>query len=122
MWRDQECKPNRDYANNVCCRPEDVSTNCLHLLAGECPPGWRVARECCPAPYDKWVSPCVLSKESSMILTNVVLIALPSVSIPRYADRLDTGDPDLVCCNAPCTAIELAWAGNETLGIEANSR
>ena len=57
-----------------------------------------------------------------MIRTNVVLIALPSVSIPRYADRLDTGDPDLVCCNAPCTAIELAWAGNETLGIEANSR
>ena len=57
MWRDQECKPNRDVANNVCCRPEDVSSNCLHLLAGECPPGWRVARECCPAPYDKWVAP-----------------------------------------------------------------
>ena len=55
MWRDHECKPNRDLANNVCCRPEDVSSNCLHLLAGECPPGWRVARECCPAPYDKWV-------------------------------------------------------------------
>jgi len=82
-----KCKPNRDAVNNVCCRPQDVMENCLHVLNGSCPLAWRILTECCPAPYNK------------------------------YSTILDTGDNSTVCCNAPCTAIEKAFNGNATTGI-----
>jgi len=90
IWRQGVCKPNRDLENNVCCPPEHVITNCQHILRGECPLDWRIPRQCCPPPYDK------------------------------YRQRLDTGEVDTVCCNAPCKAIELAWTGNATRGIQPN--
>ena len=90
IWRQGECKPNRDLENNVCCPPEHVIKNCQHILRGECPPDWRIPRQCCPPPYDK------------------------------YRQRLETGAEDTVCCNAPCKAIELAWTGNATRGIQPN--
>jgi len=92
IWRDGRCKPNRDIENNVCCPPGEVIRNCQHILRGQCPPDWRIPGQCCPPPYDK------------------------------YRRRLETGEENTVCCNAPCTAIELAWAGNETRGIEPNEQ
>ena len=92
IWRDGRCKPNRDRENNVCCPPGEVIRNCQHILRGQCPPDWRIPVQCCPPPYDK------------------------------YRKRLETGEENTVCCNAPCTAIELAWAGNETRGIEPNEQ
>ena len=92
IWRQGRCKPNRDLENNVCCPPGEVIRNCQNILRGQCPPDWRIPRQCCPPPYDK------------------------------YRNRLDTGDEDSVCCNAPCTAIELAWAGNASRGIEPNEQ
>lgn len=85
------CRENRDAVNNVCCRPGEIMENCQALLNGKCPSGWAVPTECCPPPYDK------------------------------YAGRLDTESEDTVCCNAPCTAIELAFNGNVTQGIVANT-
>ena len=85
------CRENRDAVNNVCCRPGEIMENCQALLNGKCPSGWAVPTECCPPPYDK------------------------------YAGRLDTESEDTVCCNAPCTAIELAFNGNATQGIVANT-
>ena len=95
IWRDGRdgkgrCTPNRDLENNVCCPPEHVIKNCQHILRGQCPPDWRIPGQCCPPPYDK------------------------------YRKRLETGAEDTVCCNAPCKAIELAWKGNATRGIEPN--
>ena len=92
IWREGRCKPNRDMENNVCCPPGEIKRNCQHILRGQCPPDWRIPGQCCPPPYDK------------------------------YRKRLETGEEDTVCCNAPCTAIELAWAGNETRGIEPNDQ
>ena len=42
------------------------------------------------------------------------------LSYDKYRKRLETGAEDTVCCNAPCKAIELAWKGNATRGIEPN--
>merc|ERR1719206_93195 len=88
------CKLNRDSRNNVCCKNPDLEKvdNCVNLMAGRCPSAWQVPRDCCPAPYDK------------------------------YANMLTTDHTrtDLVCCNAPCTAIEQAWRGvegNATVGV-----
>ena len=88
------CKLNRDSRNNVCCKNPDLVKvdNCVNLMAGRCPSAWQVPRDCCPAPYDK------------------------------YAHMLTTDHTrtDLVCCNAPCTAIEQAWRGvegNATVGV-----
>jgi len=79
------CTINRDKKNNVCCQESDVKQNCVDMMAGKCPDAWQVPRDCCPAPYDK------------------------------YAGVLRTDDrrSDLVCCNAPCQAIEKAWRGVE---------
>merc|ERR1712227_479397 len=49
-----------------------------------------MGRECCPPPYDK------------------------------YDQRLGTGSDDTVCCNAPCTAMKLAFDGDESQGLVAN--
>merc|ERR1712212_1067840 len=73
--------------NNVCCKNPELEKldNCVDMMAGRCPSAWQVPRDCCPAPNDK------------------------------YAFMLST-DPsrsDLICCNAPCTAIEQAWRGEE---------
>merc|ERR1719435_146150 len=81
------CKLNRDSRNNVCCKNPELEKldNCVNMMAGRCPSAWQVPRDCCPAPNDK------------------------------YAFMLST-DPsrsDLICCNAPCTAIEQAWRGEE---------
>jgi len=84
------CRENRDAVNNVCCRPDDVMENCQAILNGICPAGWAVPRECCPPPYDK------------------------------YDQRLGTGSDDTVCCNAPCTAMKLAFDGDESQGLVAN--
>merc|ERR1719158_253297 len=88
------CKLNRDSRNNVCCKNPDLEKvdNCVNLMAGRCPSAWQVPRDCCPAPNDK------------------------------YAHMLTTDHTrtDLVCCNAPCTAIEQAWRGvegNATVGV-----
>merc|ERR1711875_161148 len=88
------CKANRDKANNVCCKNPDLDKldNCVDLMSGRCPKAWQVPRDCCPAPNDK------------------------------YANMLtcDSKRSDLICCNAPCTAIEQAWRGSEgnlTAGI-----
>ena len=92
-WREEggaRCVSNRDEYNNVCCRPEDTQVNCMDLLHGKCPAAWQVPAECCPFPYNK------------------------------YDGVLATSSQDTVCCNAPCTAIEMAWAGNASLGITAN--
>merc|ERR1711942_146024 len=81
------CKANRDKANNVCCKNPDLDKldNCVDLMSGRCPKAWQVPRDCCPAPNDK------------------------------YANMLtcDSKRSDLICCNAPCTAIEQAWRGSE---------
>merc|ERR1719158_1691926 len=77
------CELNRDSRNNVCCKNPDLEKvdNCVNLMAGRCPSAWQVPRDCCPAPNDK------------------------------YAHMLTTDHTrtDLVCCNAPCTAIEQAF-------------
>lgn len=59
----------------------------MKVLNGECPQSWRIPSQCCPYPYTK------------------------------YVNILETGSDDLVCCNAPCSAIEQAWAGNSSAGI-----
>ena len=78
----------------MCCKNPDLEKvdNCVNLMAGRCPSAWQVPRDCCPAPNDK------------------------------YAHMLTTDHTrtDLVCCNAPCTAIEQAWRGvegNATVGV-----
>jgi len=88
---DGNCKINRDKLNNVCCQETNVKQNCIDLMNGVCPEAWRIPRECCPDPYDK------------------------------YKDVLATNDPDLACCNAPCTAIEEVFHGNESKNITANT-
>ena len=67
----------------------------MNLLDGKCPKAWQIPKECCPAPYNKY-----------------------SASNPPI---LATDSPDLACCNAPCTAIELVFKGNESLGIDRNT-
>merc|ERR1712042_150910 len=88
------CKANRDKANNVCCKNPDLDKveNCVDLMSGRCPKAWQVPRDCCPAPNDKYA----------------------------YMLTCDSKRSDLICCNAPCTAIEQAWRGSEgnlTAGI-----
>jgi len=82
-----KCALNRDRKNNVCCKDPNVNKleNCVDIMSMKCPKAWQVPGDCCPAPYNK------------------------------YAGMLST-DPargDLICCNAPCTAIESAWRGQE---------
>merc|ERR1712179_863100 len=81
------CKLNRDSRNNVCCKNPELEKldNCVDMMAGRCPSAWQVPRDCCPAPNDKY----------AFMLTT------------------DPSRSDLVCCNAPCTAIEQAWRGEE---------
>merc|ERR1712042_224486 len=88
------CKANRDKANNVCCKNPDLDKveNCVDLMSGRCPKAWQVPRDCCPTPNDKYA----------------------------YMLTCDSKRSDLICCNAPCTAIEQAWRGSEgnlTAGI-----
>merc|ERR1719470_260177 len=89
-----KCVLNRDRKNNVCCKDPAVDKldNCVDMMAGRCPAAWQVPRDCCPAPDDKYA----------------------------YMLTTDPARGDLVCCNAPCTAIENAWRGHEgnlTAGI-----
>ena len=82
-WQAARCVLNRDRKNNVCCQEANIKQNCVDMMKGICPSRWQVNRECCPAPYNK------------------------------YADILSADQPHLVCCNAPCEAIEKAFNGQE---------
>ena len=89
------CVINRDTHNNVCCQRTDIKSNCVDMMNRRCPTPWQVPAECCPAPHNKY-------------------------SVP--IEVLTTDSDDLVCCNAPCLAIELAWKGDPEKGIAGKSQ
>ena len=88
------CVLNRDRKNNVCCQAADIKQNCVDMMAGRCPKAWQIPSDCCPDPYNKYADVLLTSASRS----------------------------DLVCCNAPCRAIEQAWNGNQSAGISGKSQ
>jgi len=78
-WEDGQCQPVADRESNVCCRDQEINS-CAKIFKGECPEQFEVERGCCQG----------------------------DAAFTKFA-FLKTSDPDhLVCCNAPCAAMEAA--------------
>jgi len=78
QWEEGKCQPVEDRKSNVCCRGQETNS-CAQLFAGKCPAEFEVKKECCQGDaYTKFAF-------------------------------LETSDPEnLICCNAPCKAMEAA--------------
>jgi len=78
VWKGDKCSAVADRKSNVCCRGEGMNS-CASILDGKCPEAFQVKKECCDdAEFNKF-------------------------GFLKTAD-----DDELVCCNAPCTAMERA--------------
>jgi len=77
-WKSGQCQPVADRESNVCCRDQEMNS-CAKIFNGECPDEFEVEKGCCQGDaYTKFAF-------------------------------LKTSDPEnLVCCNAPCAAMEAA--------------
>jgi len=77
-WEAGQCQPVADRESNVCCRDQEMNS-CAKIFNGECPDQFEVEKGCCQGD-----------------------------AFTKFA-FLKTSDPDnLVCCNAPCAAMEKA--------------
>jgi len=74
-----KCAPSVDRQSNVCCQGQETNT-CSSLFAGLCPEEFQVKKECC---------------QGDAVLT-------------KYSFLKTANDDELVCCNAPCAAMERA--------------
>merc|ERR1711973_373131 len=78
QWEEGKCQPVEDRKSNVCCRGQETNS-CAQLFAGKGPAEFEVKKKCCQGDaYTKFAF-------------------------------LETSDPEnLICCNAPCKAMEAA--------------
>merc|ERR1712243_470331 len=78
VWKEGKCSAVTDRKSNVCCLGEGMSS-CASILNGRCPESFQVKKECCRG-----------------------------AEFNKFAFLETANDDELVCCNAPCAAMEKA--------------
>jgi len=77
-WKEGKCSAVADRKSNVCCRGESMNS-CASILNGKCPDSFQVRKECCT-----------------------------DAEFNKFAFLKTADDDELVCCSAPCAAMEKA--------------
>jgi len=82
QWTNRDggkCVPVADRRSNVCCRGQELNS-CASIFAGLCPEEFQVKKDCCSG----------------------------DDALTKFSFLKTANDDELVCCNAPCAAMEKA--------------